>query len=203
MNEFGTSSYNENARKAVALSVKNVGWNRTLVQKYSGYGYDIKPTTADQVYDPSKTPTSNVITAVEAIWNYVLLSSDYKLFCAFFVSSSSTNSYARYHGGILSQTEANSLGNNGYSWQNILHYFYDYGEYNDEMTSGVIRVVDLTHASSGSSYSSNINYHWIVCNVCGCIHSRSSHSWVLSGAKYRCTVCGQTATNIPEIMSVE
>jgi len=203
MNEFGTDSYNENARKAVALAVKNVGWNRTLVQKYSGYGYDVKPTTADQVYNPSKTPTTKVINAVNAIWNYVMLSSDYKLFCAFFVSSSSTNSYAKYHGGILSQTEANYLGTNGYTWQNILHYFYDYGTYNSEMTSGVIKIVDLGHASVGKAYSSNATMHWQTCTVCGCIHSKTSHTWVSSGTIYKCTVCGRTSTNAPGLMSVE
>lgn len=203
MNEFGTDSYNENARKAVALAVKNVGWNRTLVQKYSGYGYDIKPTTADQVYNPSKTPTTKVINAVNAIWNYVMLSSDYKLFCAFFVSSSSTNSYAKFHGGILSQTEANSLGANGYTWQNILHYFYDYGAYNSEMTSGVIKIVDLTHTPIGKTYSSNATTHWQTCTTCGCIHSKDTHTWVLRGTTYRCTVCGRTSTNAPGLMSVE
>lgn len=179
VNEWGNDSYNSEAIKAVALAVKNYGWNRTLVQKYPNEEYDVNYTTADQAYDPNKTVTTKVSNAVDAIWNYVMLSCDYKLFCGFHVHSSAYNSYARNHGGVLSQEGSESLADSGYTWQEILHYFYDYGTFNSEMTAGVIKIVNLTHTLSGSTYSSNINYHWIVCTTCGCAHSRNSHSWVL------------------------
>lgn len=188
-NEFGTDSYNENARKAVALSVKNFGWNRTLVQKYPNLGYDVKPTTVDQVYNPSKVVSTKVKNAVNSIWDYVMLSCDYKLFCSFYVKNSSINSFARHNGGVLSQDEANSLGNAGYSWQYILHYFYDNGQYNEEMTKGIIRIVSLNHTQTGTM-KSDANYHWIVCTTCGCIHSKSIHKWVsATGGGYICNVC--------------
>lgn len=127
-----------------------------------------------------------------------MLSCDYKLFCGFFVNSVSDNSYARYHGGMLSHVEANSLGNNGYSWQQILHYFYDYGTYNSEMTSGVIKIVALNHTQSVSlNYESNIYYHWKTCTICGCAHTKTAHTWVAqSGNGYTCSVCGMFSQNI-------
>lgn len=196
VNEFGTDSYNENARKAVALSVKNYGWNRTLVQKYPNLGYDVKPTTADQVYNPSKTVTTKVKNAVDGIWNYVMLSCDNKLFCSFFVKNSGVNSYARHNGGVLSQDEANSLGNSGYSWEYILHYFYDYGQYNGEMTSGVIKIVSLSHTQTGT-YVYDTNSHWIVCTTCGCIHVKSRHNWVAAtGGGYVCSTCKATKLSV-------
>jgi len=198
MNEFGNSSYNQDARRAVAMAIKNYGWNRTLVQKYPNYEYDVRETTEDQVYNPTNIPTSSVISAVTDIYGYVMLSCDYGLFPGFHCSSSSTNSHATYHGGILSQLEANSLGNSGMSWKDILHYYYDYGSYNMEMTQGVIRIVDLSHAADGTSYYSNSFYHWKECSICGRKH-HNNHDWILNPimTNYRCTVCGRVSTYIP------
>ena len=197
-NEFGTSTFNEEARKAVALCVKQYGWNRTLVQKYSAYEYDVKDNTYDQVYNPSTIPTEKVIAAVDAIWDYVMLSCDLKLFCSFYVASNSINSFAVYHGGMLSQYEANSLGKQGYTWDSILHYFYDYGEYNQEMTEGVISIVNLNHAPTGSfiSYPGDYSYHRCVCTVCGCTH-RVPHTWVYVVDTNVCTDCGMTSLYDP------
>lgn len=199
-NEFGTDSYNDNARKAVALSVKNYGWHRTLVQKYPNLGYDVKPSTADQMYNPSKTVSSKVRTAVDNIWNYVMLSCDNRLFCSFYAKNIGINNCARKNGGILSQEEANSLGNSGYSWQSILHYFYDYGQYNTEMTRGVIKIISLSHSPSGS-YGYDSKYHWILCNTCGCIHTKTVHSWASAiGGGYECRICGAVKLSVARNM---
>lgn len=203
--EYGSNSYNENARKAIALAVKDYGWNRTLVQKYPNQEYDVDYGENDQVYSPNATPSSAVIAAIDSIWNYVALSCDYKLFCTFYVRSrgnSNIESHAIKNGGVISQLEAGTLGDSGYTWQQILHYYYDYGTYNSEMTSGVIKIINLSHSQTGS-YSKNGNYHWIVCTTCGCTHSKQSHTWILSGAQYRCTVCGYSTTIKPEIMSLD
>lgn len=192
-NEFGSDNLNQTARKAVALAVKNFGWNRTLVQKYPNYEYDVKATNSDQVYSESVEITSNVTNAVNAIWNYVMLSCDYKLFCGFHLQNSSKGS------GILSQLGANELAESGYTWQQILHEYYDYGTYNTEMTKGVIKIVNLSHSQSGT-YSINntdILYHWIVCTVCGCTHTKSIHTWVETNGKYQCSVCKRIETEAP------
>ena len=201
MNEVGLSSLNQNGREAAALAIKNYGWNRTLVQKYPNYDYDVRSNTDDQVYDPNNTPTTAVIAAVSAIYNYVMLSCDYGLFAGFHCSSSNVNSHACYHGGILSQTEASELGADGYTWEEIVHYFYDYGSYNTEMTPGVIKVVNLYHAPVLTTYESNSFYHWYTCSECGRKHNKNQHIWVLNipQTSYHCTVCGRVASSIPGI----
>ena len=201
MNEVGLSSIDQNGRKAAALAIKNFGWNRTLVQKYPNYDYDVRSDTEDQVYDPNTTPTPAVTTAVSAIYNYVMLSCDYGLFAGFHCSSINVHENACYHGGILSQTEASELGENGYTWEEIVHYFYDFGSYNSEMTSGVIKVVNLLHTPVLTSYESNSFYHWYTCSECGRKHSQDQHIWVLnlSQTSYRCTICGRVSNSIPGI----
>ena len=201
--EFGKDSYNQEARKAVAMAVKNLGWNRTLVQKYANYEFDITATTRDQHYVPTITVTEKVSSAVNGIWNYVMLSCDYKLFPAFHTQSSAINSYARDNGGILSQLAANEKGLNGSSWEEILHDFYDYGEYNSEMTSGIIRIVNLSHVQTGSSYQSSNLKHWLQCTTCGCVHSKDVHTWVSYPTYYQCTVCGRKSTSAPSLNSIE
>lgn len=206
VNEFGTDSYNEEARKAVAMCVKQYGWNRTLVQKYSSEEYDVKENASDQVYNPSKAVTSKVTAAVDTIWDYVMLTCDQELFCSFYVNSSAISEYAVYHGGMLSQTEANEQGNDGKTWIEILHYFYDYGTYNSEMTQGIISVISLSHSPTGDKVyvSGDLNYHYTDCTICGCIHGAARHVWKTVSAKYTCTTCGMTSSFIPgTILSVK
>lgn len=201
--EFGNDSYNQEARKAVAMAVKNLGWNRTLVQKYPNYEYDVKATPHDQHYVPTITITENVRSAVNEIWDYVMLSCDYKLFPGFHTQSVAINSYARDNGGILSQLGANEKGLDGSSWEEILHDYYDYGEYNFYMTSGVIRIVNLSHVQTGSSYQSSTLKHWLQCTTCGCVHSKDVHTWVSYPTYYQCTVCGRKSTSAPSLNSIE
>ena len=202
MNEIGKDSYNQTARIAGALAIKNYAWQRTLVQKYHNCEYDVKATIEDMVYNPNNTASTKVENAVNAIWNYVMLSCDYKLFCAFFVSAYSDERkikrHAVFHGGVLSHAEANSLGNDGSSWEDILHYFYDYGTYNVEVTAGVIKIVNLNHSQSLSSlYLKDSSYHWTKCLTCGCIHAKYAHTWVTNGGYgFKCSVCGLTAQNV-------
>lgn len=202
-NEVGYETFNEDARKAVAICVKQYGWNRTLVQKYANLGFDVLSTTSDQVYDTAKTPNSQCIAAVDATWNYMMLSCDLKLFCSFHVHSVNTSSYASYHGGILSQMGAADLGESGYDFIEILHYYYDYGTYNDEMTQGEISVFSLTHTAQGLAVKilGNQNYHTISCTVCGCTHGSVSHTWKYANSKYTCTACGYSTTTPPSIVA--
>lgn len=191
MYEYGSNSLNQEARKASALAIKNVAWQRIRLQKYANEECDI--TCNEQKFGLTKTPTSNVKSAVDAIWNYIMLSSDYKLFFAYFqtkLTSSGIGSYAKYHGGCLSHLEADALADDGYTWEEILHYFYDYGEINTKMTSGVIRIVNLNHVEKGSTYVIGDTQHWKVCTVCGCIHYKASHRWAyFYNDYYRCVDC--------------
>lgn len=207
-NEFGYDSYNDNARKAVAVAVTGYGWNRTLVQKYSGQGFDVKADENDQKYTGTSY-SDKVKSAVDATWNYMMLTSDRKLFCSFHLKNISWSSYARQYGGILSQDEAEVKGKDGLSWQAILHYYYDRVSsktyYNKEVTTGAIKIISMSHAATGSTYKSDVNNHWIVCTTCGCIHTKTSHSFVLNSSKtkYVCSVCGYTTSYTQGVASVE
>ncbi len=202
--EFGGNGRHDEARKAVAMAVKQVGWNRTLVQKYPNLGYDVTATTNDQVYNPSvsESQINNVTQAVDDIWEYVMLTYDKKLFYSSYRANSS--SYATYHGGMLSQNDANSLANSGYSWEDILHYFYDYGTYISGMSQGEILIIHFDHTPVGfpTATGSNMVYHNINCTVCGCSHGKINHTWNYFNNIYTCSACGkQTTTPPPSILT--
>lgn len=198
VNEFGNDNYEDQARKANALAIKNFSWHFILVQHFTAGEYDIRA-TVDQTYNPSKTVTTKCSNAVDAIWNYVMLTSEYKLFMGFYRTNVSAHANACQHGGILSQDESRVLAQNGESWAEILHYFYDYGTYQSELSSGQIRIVNLSHSLTGSSYRHDIYNHWIFCTVCGCGHTKLSHSWTYNSTtgKYVCSVCKASYSSVP------
>lgn len=201
-NEFGTSSDSQEARKAAAMCVKQYAWNRIIVQKYEGYGYDIRCTTDDQVYDTSKTVTINVQASVIDTWDYMMLTNDLRMFCSFFADTSASNANAVYHGGALSHQEANSLGKNGYTWQEILHYFYDYGTFNGVAMNGPISIILIDHTPTGTRTAilGNLYNHSVTCTTCGCTHTET-HTWIYSSSTYRCKQCGITTTTPPSIIT--
>lgn len=190
--------------KAVAMAVKNYAWKRIVSPKYGSTekGCDVYDNTNDQVYNPTKyanddATSKNVCNnAVRSTWNYVMLDYDYKLFVGFhcdkYVSSSSgMAAYAKEHGGVLSQSGAKDLAASGYSWQEILHYYYDYGTCNTtQLADGPIRIVKLDHSVTASRFSYDMFYHWATCTTCGCEH-KEEHIWeTLTSSLDRCTVCG-------------
>lgn len=194
--EFGSDSYHDEARKAAAMTVKMVGWHSIVVQRYTGEEYHVKYND-EQVYDKNKTPTSSVKYAVNSIWNYMMLTCDYKIFYSYYVSSSAKSPYAVYHGGVYSQIEANTLAEaeeyqgNYVDWMFLLHYYYDYGRRNSDVTQGVIKIIPVSHGPVyGSTYESDASGHWKVCTICGCAHTTSSHSYTIVNGKCVCSVCG-------------
>lgn len=189
MNEFGTNSFNEEARKASGMCVKQYAWNRILVQKYPNLGYDVVATNGDQVYNPNNTPTTKVIAAIDAIWDYMMLTSDNKLFCSFYCTSSSTNPDAVMSGGALSHTEANYLGNIGYDWQEILHYYYDNAT-REGINYGIIKIIPFDHSLIGMTRQSSgsVHHHYVKCTTCGSYH-KESHTWRYSNGLYTCMIC--------------
>ena len=144
--EVGYSNWNKEALRACAMSIKNYGIVRVKRHKYSGLGYDVKDNTSDQVYNPNKSRVKKCDSAVDYIWNYYLVDSKSKVFPGFHVANSKINSYASKHKGILSQEKAQSLASkNGYTWKQILKYFYtkEKGKsyYNSEVAVGTVSIV--------------------------------------------------------------
>lgn len=124
--EVGYSTWKLEALKACAVAIKNYGIARCIRHKYAGQGFDVKATTADQVYNPSKENIPICSNAVDLIWNVFWIDANDKLFPGFHVHSKEFNSYAVKNGGVLSQTKAQDLAkNHNYNWVDILRYFYD------------------------------------------------------------------------------
>lgn len=197
MNEFGTDSFNEEARKASAMCVKQYAWNRTLVQKYPNLGYDLNSDTDDQVYNPNKTPTTRVIAAMDAIWDYMMLTEDHRLFCSYYRSSSSKDLEDLKGAGFLFHNEANELGNNGYVWQQILNFFYDDSEpYGKAL--GNVSIIHFNHAVVGivRRVPGNVHSHNVICDTCGSTHAQA-HTWTASGSSYVCTKCNYVTDLAP------
>ena len=146
-NEVGYSTWKLDALKACAVAIKNYGVVRIKRHKYAGQGYDVKSTTADQVYNPGKENIAICDKAVDDIWGVIWLDADSKVFPGFHVDSKAVDSHAVRNGGILSQHGAQKLAkDNGYSWVDILRYYYDRKKniayYNPEVAVGTTTFVN-------------------------------------------------------------
>lgn len=145
--EVGYSYWDKAALRACAMAIKNYGIARIKRAKYAGLGYNVKDSTADQVYNPSKTRITQCDNAVDYIWKYYLVSSDSKIFPGFHVKNVNTSSYAAKHKGVLSQEKAQSLASEkNYSWKKILKHFYNREAgvtyYNSEVPVGSVSIVE-------------------------------------------------------------
>lgn len=143
--EFGGDGYNENYHYAGILAVRNYGWY-FILNPDPNRGYHVtdsgntnnKQYPSFQHYNPDKywdpNTWKNIFARTDAIWNQNFVSSDYKIFHSWY-----TKSMAHYEGcGRLDQTAAIDFANNkGWTWQEILSYFYS----NSSRSSGNIQFV--------------------------------------------------------------
>jgi uncharacterized repeat protein (TIGR01451 family) len=116
------SSWDMDALKAGAMSVKTYAWYWTIHQKYPGQNYDVKDSTADQVYIPG---TSNPRTdqAVEETWNWVM-TKDGEIFQAQY-DSGTAGSPEPLNPSRMSQWGTQYWAERDKDWQWIVHYYYD------------------------------------------------------------------------------
>jgi hypothetical protein len=122
-NEWGMPGWPTETLKAGAMAVKTYGWMHvTTYHKYPGLGYDVKDSTADQVYRPG-TAEAYTDAAVDATWNYTM-TRDGQLFEPEY-DSGVKGSLEPIYTNRLGQEGAVILGNEGMTWQQILHYYYD------------------------------------------------------------------------------
>lgn len=116
----------------------------------SGVNFDIYDDSRDQNYKPWLILTDNLINSVSQT-NGIVIKWDGVLICSFYISGSGdTSVYVTYNEdksgeditqstigwitnppslnpynrGAMGQIQANALANNGYTWQDILKYFY-------------------------------------------------------------------------------
>lgn len=168
-------------------------------KKYSSGGYDVTDTHNDQVYNPSVSSSniSSVSYAVDSIWNYVMLDSQYKLFVGFHCKQYNSNAaatssahWAYKYKGALSQLEANELALKGMSWMDICHYYYDKVSGTEHFVSdfslGPIRIINLTHTHNyNSTYMCDSTGHYQRCLTCGCYTAKSAHVY----RNNLCSIC--------------
>jgi len=122
-NEWGMPGWPTETLKAGAMAVKMYGWMHvTTYHKYPGLGYDVKDSTADQVYRPG-TAEAYTDAAVDATWNYSMTRNG-QLFEPEY-DSGVRGSLESISPNRLGQGGAVILANQGMTWQQILHYYYD------------------------------------------------------------------------------
>lgn len=125
-------SWNAESLKAGAQAVKFVAWYRVYNAKYPGKGYDVKDSTADQVYKEN-TEYSTCTDAINAVGGIGMLSSSGELFYPSYRAGTS-GSAGTQSGGTMSQYGSQYLAKQGYTYDEILSYYYSYSN----VSSGAI-----------------------------------------------------------------
>jgi len=113
-----------------AMAAKAYGWYWTIAQKWPG-PYDVKDSTADQVYNPGVSYASTNA-AVDATWSYKITRGGVifpAMYCAGAYNSSQTSGqcsqlYGWTPGTYMSQNGSHYLADHGYGWQSILQFYY-------------------------------------------------------------------------------
>ena len=127
------ASWSEESLKAGAQCVKFVGWYRVYNHKYYGQGFDVKDSTADQVYKPN-TENSNTTKAINAVDGEGMMNSDGALFYPSYRAGDYDSSGK--NGGICKQHGSHYLDKEkGYTYWEILKYYYD----SSDVSSGNIK----------------------------------------------------------------
>jgi hypothetical protein len=186
--EFAYDSRPTAYLRAGALCVRNFAWYHYLTAS-SSLGYHVLDDTSYQKYDPTLEIKNfpNSCSAVDYIWNIKMQNSSGKLFISQYRQNSGD-----YHGGILNQTKAYELANNGYSFYRILHYYYD----NSTVSTGTIVVTCAKGHTTNGAYYYNSTSHWKLCTVCGNKASMEGHNYIVSGSNKTCRYCGYATTNM-------
>ena len=126
------ASWPEEALKAGAQCVKFVGWYRVYNHKYYGKGYDVKDSTADQVYEPN-TEHANTTKAINLMDGTGMMNSDGALFYPSYRAGTYDDSGK--NGGICKQNGTHYLAEKKeYNYWDILKYYYD----NSDVSNGSI-----------------------------------------------------------------
>lgn len=104
--------------KAGAMAVKMYGWYRCYNHKYFGLGFDVYDTIVDQVYRAGSEHERST-EAINSVGGIAIINSSGLIF------ETQYNARAQMkHSGFMSQTGANALARNGYTWFQICDYYY-------------------------------------------------------------------------------
>lgn len=186
-NEIGAMGYEKAAVYANVMSVKMFCWWARAGHYRGEEGYDVKFRDVTYVVPvaTNESQTQVIRNAVLALKPRYMVSSSGKLF--------STNYHADDFGkgsGILSQKGSNKLAKSGYTWKQILHYYYDNSSHNSPNV-GIVKFGHECKFAKSSTYSSDTTQHWYECTICGEKFNKANHSWVVYSGYHRCSVCGR------------
>ena len=116
------------ALRAGAMAVKTYAWYWIINRKYPGQGFDIKDTTADQVYKPgSSHPRTD--RAVEETWHLVMTRGKQIFQAQYFdgtpgLPETCSVKTGRCYAGRMSQWGTQHWARQGRDWQWIFRYYY-------------------------------------------------------------------------------
>jgi hypothetical protein len=125
------ASWPAESLRAGAMAAKTYAWYWCLHSKYPGAGYDVKDSTADQVYNPNVAYASTNA-AVDATWTYRMTKSGVifaAMYCAGAYNSSQTSGqcsalYGWTPGTYMSQNGSHYWADHGRGWQAIVSFYY-------------------------------------------------------------------------------
>lgn len=143
-NEIGNLNFNVNAIKAQIMVAKMCGWWANAGKYRISYGCDIKygDVAYKSYYATNEATTATIRSYVTSLNGWAMVSSSAtggKLFFASYYAGGANDGGKGL--GRLRQNGANYLANNfGYSWQSILHYYYDNSAYNNPNV-GTVQII--------------------------------------------------------------
>ena len=123
------ASYNAEAIKACAVAIKMFAWWCSLGTYRETFECDLLG-NYDQAYDNSMTtyPTTVAAAVDDVIDYYIISGSTIGTNSGKFFSTNCNNftSYDYWHSGVMVQSGTHNLAANyGYTWQGIVHYYFD------------------------------------------------------------------------------
>ncbi|MBO5283557.1 MAG: hypothetical protein J6B43_10630 [Lachnospiraceae bacterium] len=159
-NEMNTLK-NTDGQRAAAMAIKMFAMH-FVNSAASGSNYDINSTV--QVYKEGVQISAGAQSAMNYVMDYFLLDYYGANFKTFYRTKESDNEYCKQYGGMLAQIEADTMGGNGKSWQEILRYYYTRVStvtyYNSKMNTGALIIASQhTHDWGGGE----------ICNYCGAV----------------------------------
>lgn len=171
-NELGNMEFNPRAVEACALTVKMIAWWSCVVKPYASEGCDLShgQIAVVQRNYAGSAGRAEVRFALGAVSTYCVLS-DEKHGSSIFPMLVTIGDYSATSAdmatGSISLYGSSYLGDNAFSMQDILHFYFDYCDNNGSRSIGEIQFVSIcSEHDYGSSFYYNEYGCWQRCKHC-------------------------------------
>lgn len=137
-NEIGNLGYEIDAIKSNIVVVKMAGWWAKRMGYRAALGCDIKygDVTYMNYNSASETNQKYIENCMYSVFNYSMFANNGQVFYAAYFAGS--RNAAGQSSGQLRQNGSDYLAMNGYTWREILHYYFDNSAYNNPNTGRVV-----------------------------------------------------------------